>query len=237
MIIVQPRNIRDALITATGTATLLYALVDTAGGGTPHMRAESYYNNIPPASGPGQGQAVNCVVLRPATVDIRVEIGIASQTTRGTLIPAGTTYPIVCDPSQLYLISTAGNTSVDVTYCVLGAGEIPPAPTTGVSVTVTPGATPSLAAATSTPTNISVDQNAVVQLQAATATEQTAVIQNQATGVTNNLYIGRINVDNAGANIGLIVEPGATVSYPTQEGIWGIMDNAIANIHVVSFNN
>lgn len=121
MVTIDPQNAASTYITVTGTATLLYSLIDTAGSVT---TSASYY----------VGKGANAVILIPTSGDVSMLSGGTTPTaTQGILMQQnGFYYWPGLDIFTMKLISTGGgNVTVRCYVCKSQEGEnptvIPPA--------------------------------------------------------------------------------------------------------------
>ena len=97
MILLTPQNIASTKITVTNTATLLYSLMDTAGG----VNSQNYYGGIRPANG---------IEITPEDGDIRIEFGLTPTALLGKLLSSGTKYFIPSvDLTSMMLIRVSGD--------------------------------------------------------------------------------------------------------------------------------
>lgn len=105
------------LISVTGTATLLYDLIDTAASS---KGSKEYYGN---QTSPGNGVA-NVVSLMAEDGDIRIAIGADPTAAKGFLIRKGTTVFYQGELTKLKLIRTSGSVSVSVALWTAVPGEV-----------------------------------------------------------------------------------------------------------------
>lgn len=105
MFTISPQLVAQMSVTVTSTATLLYALADTAGGATSSAR-QYYITN-----------ACDVISIRPENGDIRVAFGVTPTASVGTIIKQGTKQYLKGDVNTLKLIRTgAVNVTCEIGY-------------------------------------------------------------------------------------------------------------------------
>lgn len=112
MIYIQPQNAASKKVAVTGTATRVFALMDTAGT---LNNSQSYYAL----------KGANALLIQPEDGNVRIEIGVNPTATTGTLLTQGGTYCITgLDLSDLRFIRTgASNVAVTVQPIKAEPGE------------------------------------------------------------------------------------------------------------------
>lgn len=225
-------------VAVTGTAALLYALVDTSSG---VASSANYYNTAPPLGSDGgtltePRDSVNVVSLRCEDGDIRYAIGAVPTALLGTLVRSGTRMFVHGDISKLQLIRTgAANVAVEVGFYSAMRGESGGANTDSVSIAVEPtidiGNIQELAASTTTAGTVAATNGAGgTTIIAANALRNYAQCQNNG-GV--DVYFGAGVVTSSFPK----VVPNGIFTWDSQEALKVLSSGANCNIAYIDYSN